>query len=138
MYFGAKIAHFFVIQFIFEDYLEKWRNYILKFGFILIGNLAYNYFRLCIRFKKHTIAVILFYGIFIEKFPIYDFIEGTGDCEMVVLIRIRSILTSSFHQLIHILGNFIIGHFGIALRGPNVRVSHHFADTLNRHTCRKR
>ena len=64
--------------------------------------------------------------------------EGTGDREMVVLIRIRSILTSSFHQLIHILGNFIIGHFGIALRGPDVRVSHHFADTLNRHTCRKR
>lgn len=51
--------------------------------------------------------------------------EGTGDREMVVLIRIRSILTSSFHQLIHILGNFIIGHFGIALRGPDVRVSHH-------------
>ena len=64
--------------------------------------------------------------------------EGTGDREMVVLIRIRSILTSSFHQLIHILGNFIIGYFGIALRGPDVHASHHFADTLNRHTCRKR
>ena len=64
--------------------------------------------------------------------------EGTGDREMVVLIRIRSILTSSFHQLIHILGNFIIGHFGIALRGPDVRVPHHLADTLDRHTCRKR
>jgi integrase len=46
--------------------------------------------------------------------------EGTGDREIAVLIRIRSILTSSFHQLIHILGNFIIGHFGIALRGPDV------------------
>lgn len=64
--------------------------------------------------------------------------EGTGDREMVVLIRIRSILTSSFHQLIHILGNFIIGHFGIALCGPDIRVSHHFADAFNRHTCRKR
>ena len=76
MCFYANIAHFFVIQFIFEDYLEKWRNCIWKFGFILIGNLAYNYFRFCTRFKKRTIAVILFYGIFIEKFPISDFIVG--------------------------------------------------------------
>ncbi|HBV83625.1 MAG TPA: hypothetical protein DEB74_12725 [Lachnospiraceae bacterium] len=47
MYFGAKIVHFFVIQFIFKDYLEKWRIYIWKFGFVLIGNLAYNCFKLC-------------------------------------------------------------------------------------------
>ena len=40
LYFGAKIVYFFVIQFIFEYYLEKWRIYIWKFGFILIGNLA--------------------------------------------------------------------------------------------------
>ena len=41
---------------------------------------------------------------------------------------------SAFHQLVHILGNFIIGHFGIALRGPDVRVPHHLADALYRNT----
>lgn len=51
---------------------------------------------------------------------------------------ICEVFASLFHQLVHILGNFIIGHFGIALRGPDVRVPHHLADTLDRHTCRKR
>lgn len=64
--------------------------------------------------------------------------EGTGDREMAVLFGVRAVLTSPCHQLIHILGDFVIGHFGIALRGPDVRVSHHLADALDRHTCRKR
>jgi len=43
-HFGAKIVHFFVIQFILNIFFEKkWRIYIWKFGFILIGNLACNY-----------------------------------------------------------------------------------------------
>ena len=64
--------------------------------------------------------------------------EEAGDREMVALIGVRSFFASSFHQLVHILGDFVIGDFGIALRGPDIRVSHHLADTLNRHTCRKR
>ena len=51
---------------------------------------------------------------------------------------ICEVFASLFHQLVHILGNFIIGHFGIALCGPDVRVPHHLADALDRHTCRKR
>ena len=35
---------------------------------------------------------------------------------------ICEVFASLFHQLVHILGNFIIGHFGIALCGPDVRV----------------
>ena len=64
--------------------------------------------------------------------------EGTGDREMVVLFGVRAVPTSPCHQLVHILGDFVIGHFGIALRGPDIRVSHHLADTLDRHTRRKR
>ena len=64
--------------------------------------------------------------------------EGTGDREMVVLFGVRAVPTSPCHQLVHILGDFVIGHFGIALRGPDVRVPHHLADALDRHTCRKR
>ena len=41
--------HSFVIQFILNIYLEKWRIYIWIFGFILIGNLACTYFKHCNR-----------------------------------------------------------------------------------------
>ena len=54
------------------------------------------------------------------------------------MARICEVFASLFHQLVHILGNFIIGHFGIALCGPDVRVPHYLADALDRYTCRKR
>ena len=60
--------------------------------------------------------------------------EEAGDRETGILIGRCPVFTSPCHQLIHILGDFIIGHFGIALCGPDVRVSHHLADTLDRHT----
>ena len=64
--------------------------------------------------------------------------EEAGDRETGILIGRCPVFTSPCHQLIHILGDFIIGHFGIALCGPDVRVSHHLADTLDRHTYWKR
>ena len=64
--------------------------------------------------------------------------EEAGDHETVVLLWTCAVPTSSCHQLIHILGDFVIGHFGIALRGPDIRVPHHLADALDWHTCRKR
>jgi hypothetical protein len=63
--------------------------------------------------------------------------EEAGDRETGILIGRCPVFTSPCHQLIHILGDFIIGHFGISLRGPDVRVPHHLADALDRHTCRK-
>ena len=59
--------------------------------------------------------------------------EGTGGCErsLVVMAGICEVFASLFHQLVHILGNFIIGHFGIALRGPDaVSYTHLSATTL--------
>ncbi len=64
--------------------------------------------------------------------------EEASDRETGVLIGRCPVFTSPCHQLIHIFGDFIIGHFGISLRGPDVRVPHHLADALDRHTCRKR
>lgn len=40
LYFEAKIAHFFVIQAVIEDYLEIWRKIVWKFGVYPFGNLA--------------------------------------------------------------------------------------------------
>lgn len=46
--------------------------------------------------------------------------RGNGRLSGIVLL-----LLSSFHQLVHVLGYFIIGYFGISLCRFNTRVSHH-------------
>ena len=56
--------------------------------------------------------------------------RGNGRLSEIVLL-------SSFHQLVHVLGYFIIGYFGISLCRFNTRVSHHFTYTFYRDTCRK-
>ena len=58
--------------------------------------------------------------------------RGNGRLSGIVLL-----LLSSFHQLVHVLGYFIIGYFGISLCRFNTRVSHHFTYTFYRDTCRK-
>ena len=46
--------------------------------------------------------------------------EEAGDREMVALIGVRSFFASSFHQLVHILGDFVIGDFGINLCAADI------------------
>ena len=54
--------------------------------------------------------------------------RGNGRLSGIVLL-----LLSSFHQLVHVLGYFIIGYFGISLCRFNTRVSHHLLILLSGH-----
>ena len=58
------------------------------------------------------------------------------DDYLLFLLFASRYFLSSFHQFVHIFGNFIIGYPCISLCRSNIGVSHHLGDTFNGYICR--